>query len=572
MRERTWSQIVWDKAANRLARRVYTIQDPLGAEDFDLFWDGDAASRAADGPVTGTGTLVWREQGSPAYSQQHRVAVYSGSFRDGRAHGTGRFTHRSGLTYSGEWENGLMHGEGRIYFPNGDQYAGGFSAGLPQGEGIYIDTAGTIYDGGFASGVRSGSGSLYPANGAPFSAQWDDGQALSGSVRLLDPQEQRYPPVVWAQYARHDDIQVGVLVDRAYYAHVPGPGKPPIPYAADNRRDRIDIYPDDKRVIGAWRGTAPISMTEDEEFDFESSELGWKNGREVPFAPGFLSTANRIRPVPVIVEMRNDSRQPLRIVNAFLDVSESRSEPEPAVQLRMGYLGDCGNRTDFKADFQLENYGWSDATNAVLKFSFANDPHRQFSRRIGSIAPAATVDLSDELRQIGYPVDKFKAGPVICNGDTFEACEKTIREQTDFGPLAEHVTLNAGHMRTPVKGVLEYEWQDAAGVTHTKSSPFSVDLVVARMDFAAECGEGGSPEDRQLKPFDLAIDKKGYRIMVPLRDDIPPGVTGRWRIRLQAPRSSSHDFHIVFELADGRQIASRPVDMLYFKPKIPTAN
>lgn len=229
MRERTWSQIVWDKAANRLARRVYTIQDPLGAEDFDLFWDGDAASRAADGPVTGTGTLVWREQGSPAYSQQHRVAVYSGSFRDGRAHGTGRFTHRSGLTYSGEWENGLMHGEGRIYFPNGDQYAGGFSAGLPQGEGIYIDTAGTIYDGGFASGVRSGSGSLYPANGAPFSAQWDDGQALSGSVRLLDPQEQRYPPVVWAQYARHDDIQVGVLVDRAYYAHVPGPGKPPIP-------------------------------------------------------------------------------------------------------------------------------------------------------------------------------------------------------------------------------------------------------------------------------------------------------------------------------------------------------
>ncbi|MFN0264824.1 MORN repeat-containing protein [Tepidamorphus sp. 3E244] len=568
IRERTWTQVVWDPGTSRLARRTYQLSDPLGDQNLDISWDGDAVSRLSDGPITGRGTLVWRTPGTPQYSEAARIAVYKGQMRNGRAHGRGTYTHRSGTSYSGEWRNGLMHGTGRIQFPNGDQYTGEFAAGEPEGRGLYVDTTGTIYEGGFAAGEREGAGELYPAIGDAFVATWRGGKPVSGSVRVLGKDEQRFPPLILTAYEAHDDIRVGVLVDRSYYAHVVAPAEPPVPYAANNKRDSIDIYPDDKRVIDAWRGSGLISMTEEEEFDYEASELGWGDNKEIPFGPGFLSTAGRVRPVPVVVELRNDSDQPLRIVNAFLDVAESSSEPEPAVQLRFGYMGDCGDQADFKADFVLENFGWTKAANAKVRFSFPNDPAREFVKEIGDIDPDATVDISDELKEIGFPVDRYKSGPIECKEGDYEKCAAEVKA-ADLSPLTSFAKLDAGHMRAPVKGKLEYEWTDSAGTTHTKSSPFEVNVILARMGFAAECGEGGNPQDRALKPFDLAIDKKNYRIMIPLRDDIPPGVTGRWRVRLQAPQSSSHDFHVVFELADGRQIASRPIDMLFFKPRIP---
>ncbi|MCC0062232.1 MAG: hypothetical protein H6885_12795 [Rhodobiaceae bacterium] len=567
--QRTWTQIVWDNATNRLARRTYTLMDPLGARGLDLSWDGDAESRKADGPVTGTGTLTWREPGSRAYDETARVATYSGEVLNGHPHGKGTYTHRSGVSYAGRWEGGLMHGQGRLFLPNGDQYSGGFAHGKPDGDGIYIDATGTIYQGRFADGLRNGDGSLYPATGEPYTASWRGGEAITETIRYLKPAEQIYPPVLWAQYQTYDDIRVGVLVDRAYYAHVQDPNEPPVAYAAENRREQIAIYPDDKRIIDVWRGKTNIAMTEDEEFDYEASPLGWKDGKDIPLGAGFLATGERIRPVPVIVELRNDSGQPLRIVNAFLDVEGSRSDLEPAMQMRIGYLGDCGAIADFRANFDIENFGWASAENATLRFTLPNDPSREYSKPIGTIERSAQVDLSDEIRATGYPVDEAKAGPIACTREDFADCFNEFKAAGRFAPFTDYVKFHVTHIRTPVSGFLDYEWKDATGTAHKKSSPFSIDIVLGRLQNEAECGEGGSPEDRQLKPFDFTLDKQNYRIMIPLRDDIPPGVTGRWRVRLQAPKSSTHDFRIVFELADGRQVASRPVDMVYFKPWTP---
>jgi hypothetical protein len=47
---------------------------------------------------------------------------------------------------------------------------------------------------------------------------------------------------------------------------------------------------------------------------------------------------------------------------------------------------------------------------------------------------------------------------------------------------------------------------------------------------------------------------------------VTPGFTARWRIELQAPETSEHDFRLVLLTADGRQIRSRPVHLTYFIP------
>ena len=569
-RDRTWTQIVWDASANRLARRTYRFWDPLGSDAHDIAWSGGAASRATDGPLAGDGLLVWRTAGSAPYDESARIATYSGEMAGGRANGRGTYTHKSGVAYSGEWTDGLMEGEGRLYLPNGDQYTGSFRAGRPGGEGVYIDATGTLYQGGFLAGLREGQGSLYPATGKAFVADWKAGQPLAGTLRYLAPEEQVYPPLVMAKYQAYDDIRIGVLVDRTFYAHVPSEQPAPLRYAADSRRDVLEIQPDDKRVMEAWRGKASVAMTQDEEQDYETSSHGYKEGESVPLGAGFLATADRLHPVPVVFEMRNDSRQPLRIVNAFLDVADSRTDNDPAVHMRFGYVGDCGMLTEFKADFDLENFGWTAPRNAALRFSFANAPSREFTKKIGDIDPVAKVDLSDEIRSLGYPVDTFKAGPLACGtGEDGDVCLKRAIAERRFGDLSDHVEMVARHVLTPVTGFLDYEWTDSQGKAHAKSSPFSMNIVIARLEWEAECGEGGMPEMRQMKPFEFALEKQDYRIMVPLRDDIPPGVTGRWRVRLQAPKSSNHEFRIVFELADGRQVASRPIHFTFFKPKSP---
>ena len=64
----------------------------------------------------------------------------------------------------------------------------------------------------------------------------------------------------------------------------------------------------------------------------------------------------------------------------------------------------------------------------------------------------------------------------------------------------------------------------------------------------------------------LKLDESGYKIAIPFAGDVTPGFTSRWRIELQAPETSEHDFQLVLVLSDGRQIASRPVHLTYFIP------
>lgn len=64
----------------------------------------------------------------------------------------------------------------------------------------------------------------------------------------------------------------------------------------------------------------------------------------------------------------------------------------------------------------------------------------------------------------------------------------------------------------------------------------------------------------------LRLDESNYRIAIPFAGDITPGFTSRWRIELQAPETSEHDFELVLLLSDGRQIVSVPVHLTYFIP------
>ena len=47
---------------------------------------------------------------------------------------------------------------------------------------------------------------------------------------------------------------------------------------------------------------------------------------------------------------------------------------------------------------------------------------------------------------------------------------------------------------------------------------------------------------------------------------MPPGRVARYGLALNAAKASQHKFKVVMQLADGREITSRPINLLYFVP------
>jgi hypothetical protein len=172
-----------------------------------------------------------------------------------------------------------------------------------------------------------------------------------------------------------------------------------------------------------------------------------------------------------------------------------------------------------------------------------------------------------------------------CNVDKDLSATKCVGELGGaklFGRLADKIGLvgfggidsdvpgeegyHSANMVAAVAGVLEYEWSDAAGTTHTRSSPFREILSLGMVNGALECGDGASVKRVASHPLALKVDQAGYRIAVPFKDSVAAGRVARYALSLIATRASEHDFTFVLQLSDGRIIRSRPVNLLYFLP------
>jgi hypothetical protein len=186
---------------------------------------------------------------------------------------------------------------------------------------------------------------------------------------------------------------------------------------------------------------------------------------------------------------------------------------------------------------------------------------------LGSISDSVMADTTEQLKSLGLDTDLVATTKLTCTDPNDERlCLAELKQSGHFGQLAEFISLEFSTVTVNIAGTLDYDWTGSDGVTAAKSSPFSVVLPIASVANDAECGEGGEIIPVSHDPFMLRLDESGYRIAIPFAGDVTPGFTSRWRIELQAPETSEHDFALVLLTADGQQIRSRPVHLSYFIP------
>jgi hypothetical protein len=552
-RWQTKVQQVFDPKSQKVERRVYDYFDPTPARQLDIVWYPQDRLADKSGHITGVGRLVWRERNRAAWDSAGIVRVFDGEMHDGRPNGKGSEITSDGRVYDGAWQNGRPHGSGRLKLPNGEEYLGEFKNGLAEGKGRKFEITGEVFEGEFRKGLRNGEGKTKLPSGFSYESKWVNGveAAWSRRIRLA----QVGGP---SQLGGGDDVRMGVTIQEK-------PHLPPevelnevITYRSSNN-GQIKVQPADAELMAAWKGNGEMQT-----FPGRSTiHQGIFN-----FNSGFVDST----PPTFLLEFQNRSAIAINVQSLRLDVAESSTDNQPAVQLMDDTDPSCAEA--FHTQYTLENFGWSPAKAGRMRISFGGGQPTtpDVNKAIGDLPGRQVVNLEHELDQLHVMVARLKELSMPgfpCPSGSLRACLETLRSNQLFGTLGPKLELNASQIVVPASGLYDYQWRDNKGVDHGRTSPFKVKVSLGKFVETAECGEGASPEPISVTSVKLRLDATNYSLPIAFQRRILAGAMARFSLPIDAAKSSSHAFRIVAKLADGREISSLPIDMLYYRPNPP---
>ncbi len=90
---------------------------------------------------------------------------YEGYVKNGKKHGQGAITFKSGDKYVGEWQNDKKHGKGTYFYPSGDKYVGEWKNSSMHGKGTYFFKSGNKFEGQWQNDKKQGRGTYHFKNG-----------------------------------------------------------------------------------------------------------------------------------------------------------------------------------------------------------------------------------------------------------------------------------------------------------------------------------------------------------------------------------------------------------------------
>ncbi len=340
----------------------------------------------------------------------------------------------------------------------------------------------------------------------------------------------------------------------------------------DQRRNRAELkrITEDGSYPGYAYGQAPAGDRVRIGLDAPALMRLWKGGATITPASGeLLESADQFLPVLLIVDVTNDGVQPAQVSGSYLEVAASQSDLQPLIL--MGNLGvSCTmSRTP---NFLLTNVGWGRAENASLLFAFGRDRPTTQAFQL-ALGPLGSVDASvaQAVGQLGPRLDGLRRRAPTCpSTQQLPQCLARLERDGALGGFAGIARVHeGGEVVTHLSGMLAYTWHDANGAAVAARSPVETDVTLFFIEAGApECG-AGAPGEGGFRPVKLALDRSNYTLPLPYRGRLGPRENRRLELALVADRASRHLLRVVVELSDGRRIASTPMEIGYFTPRIP---
>lgn len=541
-------QIVYQADTRSVARRTVRVWSPSPEKDLDFVWEpmqGQASDGIApDGSVNGTGRLVWRIKGSASYDPKTIYSTYQGELRSGRPHGKGRLEVRTGAVLDGMWVDGEASGQVVWIDEAGNRYEGMFAHGKPDGRGRYLATNGAIFEGTFVAGLRSGEGTTTLPGGTRYTSRWESGREIGGN-RPDVMADALVGGLIKAQSGGGDagKVEIGVVVEERMNQ------QSEMRYQHLVRDEDIAIYPVSDDINNFWNGTGAIPAG-----DWTLSGIDWEK------SPAF---------VEVGLATTDGSRAKIRGLEMKDINSDAYRKPMLTLEQHFGCRG-------FRPSFSFINHGWGEVRDATVSVQFTGEEEggeasRIFQTTLTTFDAGTDVSVLGFLDEAGVDTAKLDAGRYSCQSvDSMNVCRSQLFNDVGFGEIADFV-WGEDKLYTTAAGTLDYSWADDFGNVYRQSEPFRVPISLARIEVPfdlAECGDGfgGSPEALRFQDVELQVGQRGYSVDMPVRGN--KNITSyKARLKLNADKSSFHQFRIAAHFADGTTRESKPVSLFFFRPR-----
>ncbi|MEM1289661.1 MAG: hypothetical protein AAGH60_15030 [Pseudomonadota bacterium] len=531
--QRSFTQLSWDDEAQTLDRKTYAIWDLLAQDGLVLTWE-PAGVAPPSGLLEGSGILSWRAQDRLHVSPEALVAQYRGVFSAGYATGQGQLWHRSGLNYRGMWRAGLFHGDGWLQWPDGQEYRGSFIDGLPYGQGMMLFADGAIFFGDFTQGRPDGTGILYPVDRPAERVIWP-AHADRPSVALPIEGPDGTAHLQQVQQTQGD---VSLALSLSPNSQDFGSGAT---YRSESVGPILRVTPGDASFMEAWRGTTALTTGE--------TPRGFFSGH---------------LPIAFIVQLENRSVDEVQVVAMFLEVDESPADLTPALWAERPSCapGESGI-------FKIERLSGAFPTNIQIEGGF---PAAFDERVISPVAFTAienwplVIDFRQLIGGFGGSMPDLLNGFVNCQGLDPSQCIENLRNQGAFGVLTNEVYRRGTCLYANFAGRISYDWRDETGALQSQSRTLNARIGLGDLRPRNLAGaEQGGGLDQIPEAFELVIGESRYRLPRAINSQTPAGRAQRWEFYVLSPQSTNARFRVVFQLADGREIRSRDVELTYYR-------
>mgnify|MGYP003656519621 CR=1 FL=1 len=222
------------------------LSSPIFAHARALFSD-----RYVGRLVTAINLFIWGAVHNPNPKSGESIS-WSGSCRDGFAHGPGTIAwfldDKPNGRFEGALVKGRIEGEGTADYPSGNHYTGDFLRGQPNGSGIFYFADGRRFEGDWRDGRPEGAGVIVLnrwRGDAADMARGSSGQVAGRGQSFPEPQNQ-----IRRDQAEDDTGRVRQ-----------GVGHAGIPASPGALRD-LDEYPDPDRRASGENAAVPIGKTQ----------------------------------------------------------------------------------------------------------------------------------------------------------------------------------------------------------------------------------------------------------------------------------------------------------------------
>ena len=140
-------------------------------ETLSTAWQGGCSG----GKTNGEGTLTWKIKGD---ADTIVTESYSGTWKNGKQQGKGRYSDTEGNRYEGEFEDGKLHGLGVLVRASGGRYEGEWKDNMKHGRGTLYFANGDECEGDWREGRLLGAGRFWRSSEARWMKCYDDGNMI----------------------------------------------------------------------------------------------------------------------------------------------------------------------------------------------------------------------------------------------------------------------------------------------------------------------------------------------------------------------------------------------------------